>query len=320
VTAPLIVFAHAAYRLEAEFARRGLPNPTAEVRRLEDLEDRIGEAGVVVCSFMWRNGLIARAPQLRMVQSVSAGTDQFDRAAFAAAGVRLASGQGVNERAVAEHAMAMILAAMRRLPEARDNQARRRWRPMIGDPAAREDELGGKTMVILGLGRIGRRLARLARAFEMRVIGVRRSPATPDDPVDQVLPPARLAEAAAAADILVLTCPITPETRGLVDAGVLAAMRPTAWLCNVARGGVVVEPALVAALEAGRLAGALLDVAAEEPLPAASPLWAMPNVLITPHAAGETSRYEINVVDLLVENLGRLEQPDTVLRNEVPLS
>lgn len=314
---PFIVFAHAAYRLGDEFARRGLPNGYAEVRSLEALEERIGAAEVVVCSFMWRNSLVARAPRLRLVQSVSAGTDQFDRAAFAAGGVRLASGQGVNERAVAEHAMAMILAASRRLPEARDNQALRHWRPMIGDPSAREDELGGKTLAILGLGRIGRRLARLARAFEMKVIGIRRSPATAEDPVDRMLPPGGLAEAAAQADVLALTCPLTAETRGLVGPAVLAAMKPTAWLCNVARGGVVDEPALVAALQAGRLAGALLDVVGEEPLPADSPLWAMPNVLITPHSAGETSRYEVNVVDILVENLARMDKPGTALRNEV---
>ena len=131
---------------------------------------------MLVVSGLWRNELIASAPRLRFIQSVSAGTDQYDKAALAAAGIRLASAQGVNERAVAEHAMALILALTRQLHLARDNQSAKHWRPMIGERARREDELGGKTLVIVGLGRIGQRLARLARAFDLRVIGVRRQP------------------------------------------------------------------------------------------------------------------------------------------------
>ena len=142
------------------------------MRSLEELEARIAEADVLVVSGLWRNHLLDRAPRLRFVQSLSAGTDQYDRALFQAQGVRLASGQGVNERAVAEHAMGLILALTRQIHLARDNQARRHWRPMLGDRAIREDELGGKTLAIVGFGRIGQRLAGLARAFGMRIIGV----------------------------------------------------------------------------------------------------------------------------------------------------
>jgi phosphoglycerate dehydrogenase-like enzyme len=118
------------------------------------------------------------------------------------------------------------------------------------------------------------------------------------------------------ADIVALTCPLTPETQGLIDAAALAAMRPGAYLVNVARGRVVDESALIRALQEGCLAGAALDVTQEEPLPASSPLWAMPNVLITPHTAGETRAYEDNVIDILLENLDRLRR-GAPLRNEV---
>ena len=172
-----ICFAHAAYQMKATFDALNTGIRNFEVRDRADLDRRIAEADVVLASGMWHNGLIEAAPRLRFIQSISSGTDQYDKAALAAKGIRLASAAGVNARAVAEHAMGLILALARRLPEARDNQARRHWRGMIGDLAAREDELGGKTLLIIGLGRIGGRLARLARAFDMHVIGFRRDPA-----------------------------------------------------------------------------------------------------------------------------------------------
>ena len=116
---------------------------------------------------------------------------------------------------------------------------------------------------------------------------------------------------------MALTCPLTPETTNLIDAKALSAMKPTAHLVNVARGKVVDEPALIHALQEKRLAAAGLDVTQVEPLPATSPLWAMPNVLITPHTAGETQRYEDGVIDLLVENLDRLWRGETALKNQV---
>jgi len=287
------------------------------VRTLEDLERRAHEADVLVVSGLWRNTLMAAMPKLRFVQSFSAGVDQYDRALFVERGVRLANAQGVNERAVAEHAIALILALTRQLHLARDNQQARRWRGMIGDRALREQELGGKTLAIVGLGRIGMRLAALARAFDMRVIGVRRT-ARPEPAIaDEVVAAADLSQALARADVVALTCPLTPETEGLIDAAALAALKPGALLINVARGRVVDEKALIAALASGRARAAALDCFPEEPLPAESPLWALPNVLITPHAAGETGRYEENVVDILVDNIERLLRGESELRNQV---
>ena len=312
-----IAFAHVAYRAAEEFAARRTGIAHFEVRTLEDLERRAREADVLVVSGLWRNTLMARAPKLRFVQSFSAGTDQYDKALFAKRGVRLANAQGVNERAVAEHAIALILALTRQLHLARDNQRESLWRGMIGDRALREQELGGKTLVVIGLGRIGTRLARLARAFDMRVIGVRRTARPAPDAADEVLAQADLARALGEADIVALTCPLTPETQGLIGAAALAALKPGALLVNVARGKVVDEAALLAALADGRVGAAALDCFHEEPLPRESPFWALPNLLITPHAAGETGGYEKNVVDILNENVERLLRGETTLRNQV---
>ena len=188
---------------------------------------------------------------------------------------------------------------------------------MIGDRSLREDELGGKTLVIVGMGRIGSRLAVLARAFGMRVIGVRQSARQQPDVADEVVAQVDLHRALAEADVVTLTCPLTPETEGLLGAAALDAVRPGVLLVNVARGKVVDEDALLAALADGRIRAAGLDCFHEEPLPPTSPLWTLPNVLVTPHTAGETTRYEDNVVDVLLENLDRLWRGETELRNGI---
>jgi len=312
-----ICFAHVAYRLGERFAARNAGMRAIEVRSFDDLSARIPEADVLVVSGLWRNELIERAAKLRFIQSIGAGTDQFQREGLRAHGIRLASAQGVNERAVAEHAMALILAMMRHIPAGRDNQRRRHWRGMISDPARREDELGGKTLLIVGLGRIGSRLATLARAFGLRVIATKRDPSIGAAAADVVVADNRLSEVLPEADIVALTCPLTPQTEKLIGERALAALKPSAYLVNVARGRVVDEPALIAALIAGRIAGAALDCTVEEPLPESSPLWSFDNVLITPHTAGETRRYEDNVLDVLLENLDRLGRGETTLKNQV---
>jgi phosphoglycerate dehydrogenase-like enzyme len=311
-----VAFAHAAYRLADEFASRSLDVRHFEVRGFDALRERAPEMDVLVVSGLWRNELLEAAPKLRFIQSIGAGTDQFPRDLLRQRGIRLASAQGVNERAVSEHAMALILALARQLHLARDNQAKAEWRGMISDRTKREDELQGKTLVIVGLGRIGTRLARLARAFDIRVIGVKRSP-QPVAKVDRLVTPDRLAEVLPEADFVALTSPLTPETEGLIGAAELAAMRPQSYMINVARGRVVDEPALIDALERGVIAGAGLDTFYDEPLPPSSPLWRMPQVLITPHTAGETRRYEENVIDILLDNLGRLWSGKSELTNGI---
>jgi phosphoglycerate dehydrogenase-like enzyme len=313
----IICFAHVAYRMAERFAARNTGIKHFQVNSLEELTVKVADADVVSVSMMWRNNLIARAPKLKFIQSISAGTDQYQREALKAAGIRLASGQGVNARAVAEHAMSLILAMTRQLHLARDNQAKHHWRGMISDISQREDELGGKTLLIVGLGRIGSHLAGLARAFGMRVIGTKRDPGSGGMNADDVFSNERLGEVLPLADFVALTCPLTPQTEGMINAQALALVKSSAYLINVARGKVVDEPALISALTSGRIAGAGLDCTVEEPLPDASPLWDMSNVLITPHTAGETRKYEDNVIDLLLENLDRLWRGETELKNGI---
>jgi phosphoglycerate dehydrogenase-like enzyme len=312
-----ICFAHVAYQLHQCFLSLDTGINSFEVRDAVTLEQRIGEADVLVISGLWRNDLLPRATRLRFIQSIGAGTDQFSREALTQQGVRLASTRGVNARAVSEHVMALILALSRRLPEARDNQAKRVWRGMIGDLTRREDELAGKTLIIVGLGQIGGRLAQLAKAFDMRVIGIRRDPRAGAGHADAVHSMSELKALLPQADVVALTCPLTAETEKLIDADALGRMKPSAYLVNAARGRVVDEPALVQALEKRQIKGAAIDVTVEEPLAADSPLWAMEHVLITPHTAGETCRYEENVLAIMRENLERLWRGEKSLLNEV---
>lgn len=315
-----VVLAHVAYRLGDALAVRAPDIRFAEVRSLETVKEAIATADALVISGLWRDELLKQAPKLRFIQSIGAGTDQFPKAELAARGIALASAQGVNERAVSEHAMSLILALARQLHLARDNQHAKHWRGMISDVARREVELGGKTLVIVGMGRIGSRLANLARAFGMHVIGVKRSLAFGTEAADDAVSQDKLLTVLPRADYVALTCPLTPETEGMIGAAALNAMKPTSMLINVARGRVCDETSLIAALEGKTIAGAALDCVTQEPLPANSPLWGMPHVLITPHTAGETQRYEENVIDILMENLGKLWSGTAPLRNEIAMS
>ena len=312
-----ICFAHVAYQMKATFDALDTGIHSFEVRDRETFDRRAPEADVIVVSGMWHNGLIPLGTKLSFIQSIGSGTDQFDKVQLAARQIRLASAAGVNARAVSEHAMSLILALARRLPEGRDNQARRVWRGMISDPAQREDELTGKTLLIIGLGRIGGRLAQLAKAFDMNVIGFRRDPAGGQGAADSVHTLADLHQFLPQADFVALTCPLTPETREVINARALAAMPRSSYLVNVGRGGCVAEQALIEALAQERIAGAALDCTADEPLPTESPLWGMPHVFITPHTGGETRKYEGNVIEILLENLNRLWRGETTLFNQV---
>ncbi len=341
-----ICFAHVAYQMAARFSARHTNLRHFQVWSLDELEKRIHEADVLVVSGLWRNFLLDAAPNLRFIQSIGAGVDQFPQETLRARGIRLASARGVNRNAVAEHALAHMLALSRHLHTGRDHQRQHQWRGMISDLAQREDELDGKTLLIVGLGEIGLRLAQLAKAFNLHVIGVKRDLSQSFTAVDELHSPADLRTLLPQADFVALTCPLTPETERLIDASALAAMKPSAYLINMARGRVVDEPALIAAdrkstrlnsshlinmargrvvdepaliaaLQAKQIAGAGLDTFWAEPLASDSPLWDFPQVLITPHTAGETRRYEEKVIDILLENLGRLARNETELYNQV---
>ena len=310
-------FAHIAYRMEERYALRRPRVNFYQTWSPEETMDRIGEADVFVVSGFWDNALLEPASKLKYIQSIGAGYDQFPLDELRSRDIRLASASGVNQNAVAEHAMSLMLGLNRHIHTGRDNQNNHTWRGMIGDLSKREDELIGKTLLIVGMGAIGSRLARFAKAFDMRVLATKRDPSTAVGPAVEVVTPDRLGELVPQADFLALTCPLTPETTIIVDAGVFKAMKQSAYLINVARGGCVDEPELVAALESGEIAGAGIDHFWEDPLGADSPFWDMKNVIITPHTGGETRLYEERVIDILDDNLGRLWNGETQLRNQI---
>jgi D-2-hydroxyacid dehydrogenase (NADP+) len=312
-----IGFAHAAYQCEAEFLSRRKDIATREAKTIHELEAMIPDIDVLVVSGFWRNAFLTEAKKLCFIQSISAGTDQYDKVQIKAHGVRLASAQGSNERAVAEHALSLMLALSRHLHLGRDAQLQKFWRPMISNPSQREQEQRGRTVVVIGFGRIGQRFGKLARALDCNVIGIRRQAVAMPESADEVFSIDHLADILPQADVVVLTCPLTQETEGLINAETLGLMKPTAHLINVARGKVVDQVALIEALHTRVIESAALDVTEDEPLEANSPLWTMPNVILTPHSAGETGRYEANIIDLLEDNLERLWRAETSLRNQI---
>src|SRR5580704_9791138 len=253
-----ICFGHAAYRMKDRFELRRTGIRNFQTWAYDDLVKRIGEADVVVASGMWKNDLIPHAGRLKFIQSISSGMDQYSKEQLGAKNVRLASAAGVNARAVAEHAIALILAVARRLPEARDNQHKKMWRGMIGDLSQREDELGGKTLLVVGMGRIGAHLAKLAKAFDMKVVGIRRDPKQGTNGADSIHGMADLVKLVPQADIVALTCALTPETNGLMSAAAFAAMKPSSMFVNVARGKVADETALIETMKAGKIWAAAL--------------------------------------------------------------
>lgn len=312
-----LLFAHNAFDFLPRFRALDTGIRALQVTSREALRAALPQADVLVVSHLWQGDMLPSAERLVYVQSVSSGTERFDPGSFRDRGVLLASGQGVNANAVSDHAMGLLLSLTRQLGQAHQAQAARRWRRMQPDPALRLDELPGKTLLLVGLGAIGERIARLAKAFGMTVIGVRHDPARGKGAADEVHGFRDLPALIPRADVVMLACPLTDETRNLLGAAGIAAMKPSALLVNVGRGACVDEPALIEALQAGRIAGAGLDVMAQEPLPEDSPLWALPNVVLTAHCAGETRVYERNLLDLLMHNLDRLWAGDRALANRI---
>lgn len=241
---------------------------------------------------------LLQSTTLRWIQSPAAGVDAPVFAQLVRKGIRLTTSH-VTDIPISEYVLRAVLDHYQRPELWAASAADRAWR--------RHDfrEVHGTTWLIIGLGSIGAATAVRARAFGATVIGVRRSP-TGDEPVDRMVRPAEVPEVLGQADVVVLAAPATPDTRQLVDAGFLAAMKPASLLVNIARGALVDEDALLAALDAGTsLEAAVLDVTATEPLPPDSPLWGHPAVTITPHdAAGGTGRFA-RAADLFLENLHR---------------
>jgi phosphoglycerate dehydrogenase-like enzyme len=231
------------------------------------------------------------AAGLRLVYSITAAVDQFLFPELTASDVSICNAARVHGPVVAEHAIAMLLALARRVPSAVRYQDRREWAmEAIWQERPRPREIAGATLLVVGLGSIGSEVAELGRAMKMHVIGVRRQRERGAERAHEVLGYPALDAAIARADFVVLAAPLTPHTRQMIDARRLQLFKPDAYLINVSRGALIDEDALAKALRDRRLGGAALDVFQEEPLPRRSPLWKLPQVLITPHTAFLTEK------------------------------
>ncbi len=260
-------------------------------------------------------GSLLHAPHLRWLHLPNAGVDDPVFGRFLERGVRLTTSSGATAEPIAHSAIAGLLALARGFPHWGAAQRRHEWAPLSRAGIVPRD-LRGQVMVVVGLGAIGTAIARLGQALGLHVIGVRRQPCCPADPVDEWHAPGALAAVLPRADWLVLACPLTDATRGLVDAAALACLPAHAHLINVARGQLVDEEALIAALRERRLAGAYLDVFATEPLPPESPLWDLPNVLVSPHDSSASDGNAARVSELFLRNLGHYAHGEA-LENEV---
>jgi phosphoglycerate dehydrogenase-like enzyme len=263
-----------------------------------DAVERIETADVVVEHGYGRD-LFERAERLEWVQSLSAGVDRYDLEFLEANGVVLTSAAGVHATPIAEHVLAFLLAVERGLDRALRQAERAEWRRWT------PGELTGKTTAVLGVGAVGDRVAELASAHGMTVLGTKRDPSTGADNADEVYGPDETHAVLGRADYVVVACPLTEETRGLLDAAAFSSMSRDAVLVNVARGEVVVEDALVTALQRGQIRAAGLDVFEHEPLDPSSPLWDLSNALLTPHLAGGSPKFTERVADLFATNYER---------------
>lgn len=268
-----------------------------------DAAGRISSAEIVIEHGM-PDDLLERADALEWLQSLSAGVDSYDLESLRERNVVMTNISGVHADPIAEHVLACMLYFERRLDRAVRQQSRAKWRRF---PAG---ELGGKTLCVVGVGALGGRIAELAAAVGMRVVGVKRDTSTYNDAVDEVFGADDLHSALGQSEYVVLACPLTDDTEGLITSHEIASMAEDAVLINVARGPVVDHDDLVVELQEGYLGGAVLDVTDPEPLPGDSPLWDMENVLITPHMAGGSPHFPRRCADIFVENYERYVEGD----------
>ncbi|GAB6988065.1 D-2-hydroxyacid dehydrogenase [Paenibacillus pini] len=298
------------------------PGYTVTVAKSTDISsETVSDAEIIVG---WSKHIVESAleanSKLKWIQTWSAGVDTLPLKRLEQRGTLLTNSSGVHAIPIAESIFAMLLSFSRQLHVAVRNQAEGKWEPKLASAGALTlTELRDKTLVIAGVGEIGRETARLAKAFGMKVIGVRRSgKALPD--VDQMYTMDGLHEALSHGDYIVSILPLTDETHHLFDSSAFGAVKPGACFINVGRGPTVDTPSLLEALQTGQLGCAGLDVFEEEPLPVDHPLWKMPQVVITPHVAGSTDRYTERVVDIFVQNLQAYVNNQQLPRNLVDYS
>lgn len=295
--------------------RAALPDDRIIAVQGDDLEPAADAEAVFGGFSMDRlRAVLAKLQKVRWIHTFSAGVDRHVPILAGHPNVQLTNNTGAYDVPISEHVIAMIFAAAKRVPEHLAAQGRSEWQREM--PHA---EVRGATLVILGLGSIGSELALLATGVGMRVIGIRRDPSRAAAGVDRVVAPEGFAEVAREADYVAVTAALTPSTRGMVSADIIRALKPTAWLINIARGPLVDEAALIDALAERRIGGAALDVFDTEPLPVTSPLWKLDNAILTPHVSNSSPRVRERSLALVVENVRRFKAGEP-LRNLVDRS
>lgn len=300
---------HARYR---EALARRLPHASLAIATDEPAFARCLPEADVLFGFQFPAAALAPSPRLRWIHVTSAGAEFLMPLRDRLAGVAVTNTRGIHGAPIAEYVMAAMTLLHSDFPGFFRAQQARHWeRRGVGT-------LQGRTLVVVGLGAIGSEIAARASAFGMRVVGVSQS-GSPVTGCERVVVVAQMEGALADADFVAVAIPLTEATRGLLGARAFAALKPGARLVNVARGGVVDEDALLAALRSGTLAGACLDVFAQEPLPPGHPFWSLRNVIVTPHIAGYREDYVERALDVFVDNLARFEA-GTPLRNAFDLA
>ncbi|QIO20893.1 D-2-hydroxyacid dehydrogenase [Haloarcula sp. JP-L23] len=284
----------------ADILRRRLPEHTvSHAATPADRQRLLGEATVIAGGDLDESDIDA-AENLRLFACNSAGVNHLPLDALADRGVAVTNASGVHGPNIAEHVLGWVLTFTRRLDEGRRRQARREWRRFQSFT-----ELAGSTVTVVGLGSIGQAVVQRFEGFDVTTLGVRHTPSK-DGPTDEVFGYDDLPDALARTDVLVLCCPLTETTEGLIGTTELDVLPTNAIVVNVARGGVVDTPALVEALQSNGIHGAALDVTDPEPLPSDHDLWGFENVFLTPHVSGHTPKYWERRADILVENLDRV--------------
>jgi D-2-hydroxyacid dehydrogenase (NADP+) len=270
-----------------------------------DVGPYIADTEVLLCfSPPMADHVVAEAPKLKWIQALGTGVDNIVDLPSLGKEVLVTNIRGIHGAPVSEATIASMLSLARDLPRsarAQDRSAWERWPAQL---------LAGKTVGILGVGLIAEYLAPICKALGMTVIGISGTP-RPTAGFDRMVARDDLIKVAPEFDYLVALAPLTPETRGIIGEKLLAAMKPSAFLVNVARGGVVDEPALIKALEAGTIAGAALDVFSEEPLPPTNPLWKTKNVTIFPHLGGYSQGYEDRAMPTIEGNMRKFLAGDS---------
>lgn len=292
-----------------EELRLRFPHITFRHSTTREADIELAEGADAAFALALSRDAIARATSLRWIHCSGHAIGHFPLADLAARGIVVTNSRGIQAVPIAEHVMACLLALARKLPHTLRDQQDRIWRPNALTGEASPWLVAGRTIGVIGLGTLGEAIAVRAKAFGMHVIGMRRHPERGHPGgVDEVIGPAERDRLLAASDVVVVAAPLTAETNRLLDAAAIARLKPGAIVINIARGQLVDEAAIAAALEAGHLGGAALDVFTTEPLPPDSPFWTLPNVIVTPHNSGFRTGHFDAVIDLFTENMKRFER------------